>query len=113
MRTRFFFNVCLLVCSFPFFFVFIFASLTFFILLSCVPMSFLVSPFALSLFVLQLATNEWIPSTSVLEGVVILKRNPELDEPAATPAPSAGAAGAGVDGGAVGSGTEESKGSKD
>lgn len=42
----------------------------------------------------QLATNEWIPSTSVLEGVVILTRNPELDDP-----PSAG--------------KEESKGAKD
>ncbi|CAM9663790.1 unnamed protein product, partial [Ectocarpus sp. 6 AP-2014] len=29
----------------------------------------------------ELATNEWIPSSNVLEGVVILTRNPELDDP--------------------------------
>lgn len=46
---------------------------------------------------LQLATNEWIPSTNVLEGVVILTRNPELDDP------PAGAA----------AGKEESKGATD
>ncbi|CAN0369220.1 unnamed protein product, partial [Ectocarpus sp. 12 AP-2014] len=28
----------------------------------------------------ELATNEWIPSSNVLEGVVILTRNPELDD---------------------------------
>lgn len=32
----------------------------------------------------KLATNEWIPSSNVLEGVVILTRNPELDDRPAT-----------------------------
>ncbi|CAM9644994.1 unnamed protein product [Scytosiphon promiscuus] len=49
----------------------------------------------------ELATNEWIPSSSVLEGVVILTRNPELDDPPAGAA--AGAAG----------GKQESKGATD
>lgn len=47
-----------------------------------------------------MATNEWIPSTNVLEGVVILTRNPELDDPPAGAAASA-------------AGKEESKGATD
>lgn len=53
----------------------------------------------------ELATNEWIPTTSVLEGVVILARNPELDEPAPAAAPTGGSGSSG--------GTEETKGSTD
>ncbi|CAM9429485.1 unnamed protein product [Ectocarpus sp. 12 AP-2014] len=37
----------------------------------------------------ELATNEWIPSSNVLEGVVILTRNPELDDPPAAAAAAA------------------------
>ncbi|CAB1108308.1 unnamed protein product [Ectocarpus sp. CCAP 1310/34] len=51
----------------------------------------------------ELATNEWIPSSNVLEGVVILTRNPELDDPPAAAAPAA-------EGGV---GKEESKGATD
>lgn len=60
-------------------------------------------PFLFPFLRVQLATNEWIPSTSVLEGVVILTRNPELDDP-----PSGSTATA-----AATPGKEESKGAQD
>eukprot|EP00903_Cladosiphon_okamuranus_P015551 g14356.t1 len=52
----------------------------------------------------ELATNEWIPSSNILEGVVILTRNPELDDPPA---------GAGAGAAAAAGGKEESKGATD